>query len=236
MIIAANFKTNHTRASTVEYMFKLNSFINENSITDDVMVFPPATALDSFESPHLVMGTQNAYPVDNGAYTGEIGVDQLEEFGLRTILIGHSERRHILNESQEEIAHKFHFFMSKGYKIVYCVGEPEKVYESGFGETLKYINKQFEGIDINYENLVIAYEPVWAIGTGKVAQIDDIKRVHQQIKNISSRPILYGGSVNLKNSKDILSIDEVDGVLVGSASLDIGDFCEIIKNAKEIAK
>jgi triosephosphate isomerase len=236
MIIAANFKTNHTRVSTVNYIMTLNSFINDNNITENVIVFPPATALDGFESPYLNIGAQNAYPVDSGAYTGEIGVDQLEEFGLKTILIGHSERRHILNESQEEIAHKFNFFKSKGYKIVYCVGEPERVYNQGFGETLKYINSQFEGIDTEYENLVIAYEPVWAIGTGKVAKPEDISKVHDQIKNISTKPIIYGGSVSIANSKEILSINNVDGVLVGSASLDIGDFCEIVRNAKETVK
>jgi triosephosphate isomerase len=236
MIIAANFKTNHTRASTVNYILKLNEYINSNNINDDVIVFPPATALDSFESPYLNIGVQNAYPVERGAYTGEIGVDQIEEFGLHTILIGHSERRHILNESQEELAQKFHFFQSKGYKIVYCVGEPLSIYEKGFGETLKYINSQFEGIDINYENLIIAYEPVWAIGTGKVAKVDDIERIHKQIKNISKRPIIYGGSVKTNNAQEILSIDTVDGVLVGGASLDVYDFCDIIKTSKEISK
>lgn len=236
MILAANFKTNHTRASTINYILQLNTFMNENSIDDSVIVFPPSTALDAFESSKLQLGVQNAYPIEKGAYTGEIGLEQIEEFGLNTILIGHSERRHILNETQEEIAHKFNFFQSKNFKIIYCVGEPLSIYEKGFGDVLKYINKQFEGIDTEYENLIIAYEPVWAIGTGKVAKTDDIKRIHSQIKNITTRPILYGGSVNKNNIKDILSLKDVDGVLVGSASLNVNDFCEMLNISKEISK
>jgi triosephosphate isomerase len=234
MILAANFKTNHTRASTINYITALNSYMQENSIKDEVFIFPPATALDAFESEHLHIGVQNAYPIENGAYTGEIGMEQIEEFGLNTILLGHSERRHILNETQEEVAHKFNYFKSKGFKIVYCVGEPLDIYEKGIEEVLEYINMQFEGIDVSYENLVVAYEPVWAIGTGKVASVTDIKNLHTHIKNIVNKPVLYGGSVKINNIKDILSTDGVDGVLVGSASLDVYDFCEMINISKEI--
>ena len=95
MIFAANFKTNHTRATTKEYIASLSSMIEESKTTNEVFVFPPSTALDSFDTP-IVVGTQNAYPAQNGAYTGEIGLDQLDEFGIDTILIGHSERREIL--------------------------------------------------------------------------------------------------------------------------------------------
>ncbi|HIP59628.1 MAG TPA: triose-phosphate isomerase, partial [Campylobacterales bacterium] len=117
MIIAANFKTNHTRKSTKEYMAKLNSFVTELKSDDTVLVFPPSTALDSFElNEKISVGVQNAYPAENGSFTGEIGLDQIQEFCLDTILIGHSERRHVLGESQAEVAKKYEFYKAKGFK------------------------------------------------------------------------------------------------------------------------
>ena len=123
MIIAANFKTNHTRRKTVEYLEALEAFIAAEGVTQKVMVFPPATALERHEG-RTRIGVQNAYPTRNGAFTGELGVEQLEEFGINTILIGHSERRHVLGESQEVIAQKFAYYMEQGFTIVYCIGEP----------------------------------------------------------------------------------------------------------------
>ena len=130
MIIAANFKTNMTRAQTAEYYEKVSGFMTEKGISSEAMIFPPATALDNFEGA-ITVGAQNAFAVENGAYTGEIGLDQLDEFGIRTILIGHSERRHILGESQELIIEKFNYYKAKGFTIVYCIGEPIEVREEG---------------------------------------------------------------------------------------------------------
>jgi triosephosphate isomerase len=229
MIIAANFKTNHTRVSTKKYIDSLSGFLNQNSINDEIIVFPTATILDIFEAKNIIIGTQNAYPVANGSFTGELGVEQLEEFDIKTVLIGHSERRHILKEHQELIKQKYDFYKSKDYKIIYCIGEPIEIRELGVKNTLNYLMEQLDGIDIDYENLIIAYEPVWAIGTGKVASISDIKEIHEILKSKTKAPLLYGGSVKPNNAKEILSIDSVDGVLVGSASLLVEDFCKIIK-------
>jgi triosephosphate isomerase len=229
MIIAANFKTNHTRVSTKKYIDSLSGFLNQNSINDEIIVFPTATSLDIFEAKNIIIGTQNAYPVANGSFTGELGVEQLEEFDIKTVLIGHSERRHILKEHQELIKQKYDFYKSKDYKIIYCIGEPIEIRELGVKNTLNYLMEQLDGIDIDYENLIIAYEPVWAIGTGKVASISDIKEIHEILKSKTKAPLLYGGSVKPNNAKEILSIDSVDGVLVGSASLLVEDFCKIIK-------
>ena len=121
MIISANFKSFKTRKDTEIYLEKLDENISNSS--QEVIVFPPATALqNSLEN--VVVGTQNSYPAQNGAFTGEIGVEQLDEFGIKTILIGHSERREILGETQDEIAQKFKFFSDNRFQIVYCIGEP----------------------------------------------------------------------------------------------------------------
>ena len=130
MIYAANFKTNHTRLSTKEYITLLQSKLKDKNPKDKIYIFPPLTALDSY-SGDFTIGTQNAYPIKNGAFTGEIGLEQLAEFDIKTILIGHSERREILGESQEFIAKKFAFFQEHGFNIIYCIGEPLEIREQG---------------------------------------------------------------------------------------------------------
>jgi triosephosphate isomerase len=232
MIIASNFKTNHTRASSKEYISFVNEYLNSDKDVE-VIVFPAATSLDNYETnSNLTIGAQNAYNVDSGSFTGEIGTSQLDEFAIKTILIGHSERRHVLGESQEQIAKKYAFYKELGYKIVYCIGEPLEVKEQGLEKTLEYIYEQLVGIDTNYENLILAYEPVWAIGTGVTATNDDIKSVHSVIKSKIDKPLLYGGSVKVENVAQICSLDGVDGALIGTASWIKEDFVQILKNIK----
>ena len=225
MIVAANFKMHKTRKEVKEYLNELKN-IKFNGVK--VAVFPPQTALFEDE----IVGAQNAYPAINGAYTGEIGLEQLNEFNIKRILIGHSERRHILNESQEFIAKKFQFFKENNFEIFYCIGEPLEVRKQGIEAVVEYLKAEFEGIDLEYDKLIVAYEPVWAIGTGVSAGIEEIKQTHEEIRKFTSKPILYGGSVKLNNIKEILAIENVDGVLVGSASLDIATFKEMIETAK----
>ena len=228
MIFAANFKTNHTRTSTDLYMKELNEKLGTKSSKDKVYIFPPATALDAYEG-NFTVGTQNAYPAQNGAFTGEIGLEQLDEFDIKTILIGHSERREYMKESQEIVAEKFSFFQEQDFKIIYCIGEPLHIREKGFEAVMQYLLAQFEGIDIGYENIVVAYEPIWAIGTGRSATVEEISTTHRALKKaINDKPLLYGGSAKPANIKEIISTAGVDGVLVGSASLDAGSFSEMI--------
>lgn len=229
-IIASNFKTNHTRKTTKEFVDNTNSFLKEKGISNDVYIFPTASSLNDFDTvENLTIGTQNAYYTKNGSFTGEIGTEQLDEFNVKTILIGHSERRHVLGESQKEITYKYNYYKSLGYKIIYCVGEPLEVKETGMTETLGYIWNQFDGIDLDYENLIIAYEPVWAIGTGKVPISEDIELIHKKIKKKITHPLLYGGSVKTSNISEILNIPNVDGTLIGSGSWNIEDFKEMIQ-------
>ena len=228
MIYAANFKTNHTRKSTEIYVQELNKRLGGKNPEDKIYIFPPSTALDIYEGDFTV-GTQNAYPSANGAYTGEIGLEQLDEFDIKTILIGHSERREHMRESQEQVSEKFSFFQEHDFEIIYCIGEPLHIREKGFEAVMQYLLAQFEGIDISYDKVIIAYEPIWAIGTGRSATVEEISSTHRALKKaINNKPLLYGGSAKPENIKEIISIAGVDGVLVGSASLDADSFSKMV--------
>ena len=228
MIYAANFKMNHTRAGTKRYIDELLEGLDGKNSDDRVIVFPPASALDKYDD-RLTIGAQNAYPAQNGAYTGEIGLQQLDEFGIDTILIGHSERRTILKEDQESVAEKFSFFKKEGFEIIYCIGEPIEIRQKGDDAVVEYLISQFEGIDTEYDRLIVAYEPIWAIGTGRSATAEEIASTHKAIKRVVNAPLLYGGSVKPENTGEISSIDNVDGVLVGSAALSADGFLKIIR-------
>jgi len=234
-IIASNFKTNHTRKSTALFVNEVNDYLKSNEIKNEVYVFPTSTSLDLFDTvSSFSIGAQNAYATASGSFTGEIGTVQLDEFEIKTILIGHSERRHVLGETQNMIAKKYEFYKELGYKIIYCIGEPLEVKNQGLIKTLEYIYEQFDGIDTNYENLILAYEPVWAIGTGVTATNEDIKNIHNAIKEKISKPLLYGGSVKVENVREICQIPNVDGALIGTASWKKEDFIQILENTKDL--
>ena len=234
-IIASNFKTNHTRKSTALFINEVNDYLKSNKIKNEVYVFPTATSLDLFDTVSTFsIGVQNAYATASGSFTGEIGTVQLDEFEIKTILIGHSERRHILGETQNKIAKKYEFYKELGYKIIYCIGEPLEVKNQGLPKTLEYIYQQFDGIDTNYKNLILAYEPVWAIGTGVTATNEDIKNIHNAIKEKISKPLLYGGSVKVENVRELCQIPNVDGALIGTASWKKEDFIQILENTKDL--
>ena len=233
MIIASNLKTNLTREKTISYIMDVEKFLDDTNCEQEVFVFPAMSSLN-LHFGKTIQGAQNAYATKNGAFTGEIGTEQLEEFKIKTILIGHSERRHILGETQKSIVKKFNFYKNLGFKIIYCVGEPLEVREEGIDVMMKYLELQYDGIDVNYKNLIIAYEPVWAIGTGLTPTLKDISNIHLKLKEKSSAPLLYGGSVKVDTAKDILESDGVDGVLVGSGALDVENFCIMIQTAQNI--
>ena len=237
MIIASNFKTNYTRAKTKHFVETIGRFIKASKSEQSVRIFAPFTALDCFdEIASLQVGAQNFYPVQNGSFTGEIGFEQLEEFGIKSVLIGHSERRHILGESQAMIAKKYAFAQDKGCEIIYCVGEPKEVREKGIEAVMAYMWEQFEGIDITYDKLVVAYEPVWAIGTGLSARIEDIEEVLEKLSLKLTAPLLYGGSVKVENVESILHVKTCEGVLVGTASWNEEAFCKMIETADTVAR
>ncbi|MDR1285191.1 MAG: triose-phosphate isomerase [Campylobacteraceae bacterium] len=238
MIVAANFKINHTRESTANYLEALNLFLDAYSTLCDVRVYPVASSfLRADLYSHVKLGAQNFYPIINGAYTGEIGAQQLNEFGIKNVLIGHSERRVALKETQELIAKKYAFAKENGWEIIYCIGESKDVRDGGFESVMEYLWSEFDGIDINYEKLSIAYEPIWAIGTGVSAKVEDIAKVLDTLKSkLNDIPLLYGGSVNTENLFSILSLKSCDGALVGNASLDVANFCKLIQIAQNVQK
>ena len=222
MKFLANLKCNHTRASFREYAKILDENLSAN---DDVSVFAPASAFD--EKKHMFrLGAQNFYPCESGAFTGEIGKAMLDEFEIKDVLIGHSERREILNESEEFLRSKFDFAAKNGWNVIYCIGENLSTNESG--ATKEFLSRQLENIDLGYKNLVIAYEPIWAIGTGRSASIEQIDEVLSFLKTKANVPLLYGGSVNAANIADIVGIKSCDGVLVGTASWDANNFLGLI--------
>ncbi len=228
MIISANFKTFKTKKETENYLFDLNQNIKDTP--HRIIVFPPITALQkSLE--FVKVGTQNSYPVKNGAFTGEIGLEQLNEFEINTILIGHSERREIIGETQEFIAKKFQFFKENNFEIIYCIGENLETRNKGQNNLFEFLKSQFNGIDLNYQKLIIAYEPIWAIGTGITPNIEQIDEILSWLHNFTKKPVIYGGSVKPTNAKNILQLKSCNGVLVGSASLDLNNFLKIIKIA-----
>lgn len=239
MIVAANFKLNHTRKTTTQYLEALNFFLDSYEHSCDIRVYPPSSALQEIKPfTDVTIGAQNFYPSNGGAFTGEIGEAQLEEFNIKSVLIGHSERRTLLKENQDFIAKKYEYAASKDWDIIYCIGEPQEVRNLGFETILEYLLAQLDGIDLNNEKLVIAYEPIWAIGSGKSAQTKDIKQVLDALKNELrfNIPLLYGGSVNLQNVVQIASLSSCDGVLVGSASCEVSTFCDLIKKIESIIK
>ena len=222
MRFLANLKCNHTRASFAKYAEILDANLSAN---DDVTVFPPFSALD-LAAHKFKLGAQNFYPCESGAHTGEIGKAMLDEFGVKSVLIGHSERRE-LGESEELLRAKFDFAVKAGWQIVYCIGENLSVNEAG--RTKEFLAGQLKNIDLGYERLLIAYEPIWAIGTGKSASAEQIEEILNFIREQTSAPLLYGGSVNAANIGGIAGIKNCDGVLVGTASWDASKFLELMR-------
>lgn len=235
MIIAANFKANLTRVATKEYIETLESFLVQNALMQDVLVFPPSSALLK-HSGKVVVGSQNAYPAQNGAYTGEITKEQLDEFGITTVLLGHSERRELMMESDDMLKKKFDFFATLGYKILFCIGESLELRKTSLDSVIEHLSNQLSYIDVTYKNLIIAYEPIWAIGSGLVPTLDEIHSTHKELRKLSKAPLLYGGSVKVENIEDILNIQNVDGVLVGGASLKVEAFAKMCQIAQNINK
>lgn len=245
-IIAANWKMNETRAQGEALARSVAEGIA--SLPDDrkVVIFPPATALDIVTGASMgrfETGIQNFYPAENGAFTGEISPAMVHDCGGQWALCGHSERRHIFNEPDELISRKVNFALAHDLKVMLCVGETLEERESGHlnAVLMRQLTSALSGqsSETAVSSISIAYEPVWAIGTGKTAGPAEIKEAHELIRGdlrtmfasaCTELPILYGGSVKPSNAREILGLDNVDGVLVGSASLEAKSFLAIINS------
>ncbi len=247
-LIAANWKMYKTRSEAAETAHALVKDLEAHSLDDhlEVAVFAPFTNLAvcaeaMLGCKNIFLGAQNFYPEKEGAFTGEISPRMLLDCSCRFVLAGHSERRHILGESNEFVGKKTAYAMENGLDVVLCVGETLAQREAGGLE--KVLHEQLvsgtSGIKHNFlpESLSIAYEPVWAIGTGKVAGAEEIVQAHACIrsfleklfpKKANEMRILYGGSVKADNAAAIIGLDNVDGLLVGGASLDAETFTRIV--------
>lgn len=236
---------NGTVSETIKLITGLKNQLSEYQHLD-VAVTPPYTALYSasiaLSDTNFILGGQNLYWEDEGAFTGEISGKFLKEIGCQMVLIGHSERRALFGETDETVNAKIQAALKNDLIPIICVGENLKQREAE--ETLRVIDSQLKGafMDIaihDFESMVVAYEPVWAIGTGKNATPAQAGEVHQFIrtwlKKYFDAPsanrirILYGGSVKPANAPDLMKEHHVDGLLVGGASLEVGSFAEIVK-------
>lgn len=241
-IIAGNWKMNNTIKEGLKLVEEIKSFtLNEN--VEAVVCVPFISLLEikkSLENTKIKLGAQNMHWEDSGAYTGEVSPLMLKEMGVDYCIIGHSERRQYFNETDETVNKKIKSAISHGIKPIVCVGETLKQREANMEkEVVKtQILKAFEDIDERFlENIVIAYEPIWAIGTGKTASSDDANDMISFIRETigekygekkSLMRIQYGGSVKPSNIKELMNKSEIDGALVGGASLKAQDFADLI--------
>jgi triosephosphate isomerase (TIM) len=223
MLIAANWKMYKSQAETLAFC---SSFRAPHGV--DVVVCPPFTSLAVALSSGLTVYAQNVHWAAEGAFTGEISVAMLQELGVRGAIVGHSERRQFFGETDETTAKRAEAALAGDLGVIACVGETESQREAG--ETEGVLRRQVSVLP-EHERLVIAYEPVWAIGTGKTATPQLAQDAHALIKSVLDVPVLYGGSVKPDNAADLLSQPSVDGALVGGASLDPESFAAICRAA-----
>ncbi len=246
-VVAANWKMNLLRSEASGLAGEIIKGLPGPKIYNkvDLIIAPTFTSLNAVQSIIKETGVQlcaqNVFWKESGAYTGEISAGMLIDCGCKWVIIGHSERRHILKETDEMVSLKVKSGLNGGLKVILCVGELKDERENG--KTMEVISNQLVkglgGLDSAcIDSLVIAYEPVWAIGTGLNAEPEDAEAVHRNIKEVVSGlldckiekiRVMYGGSVNTGNIKSLVSQPNVDGVLVGGASLNKDSFLEIIR-------
>ena len=201
----------------------------------DVVVCPPYTGLAACVDAGLTTYAQNVHWADEGAYTGEISPPMLLALGVRGAIVGHSERRHHFGETDEGVARRARAGLAAGLGVIACVGETQEERDEGDTETvLRIQDDAIRDACGAHERLVIAYEPVWAIGTGRTATPETAQEAHELIRSLLDRPVLYGGSVKAENASELLEQSHVDGALVGGASLDVDSFVSICEAAARI--
>jgi len=194
------------------------------------VVAPPFTLLRDCVEAGLTTYAQNVHWEPEGAYTGEVSAPMLQDLGVTGAIVGHSERRQYFGETDLGVARRAHAALQAGLGVIACVGETWEQRESGDTETVLRVQVESIG-DLcgTHDNLVIAYEPVWAIGTGKTATPELAQEAHAFIKSLLAAPVLYGGSVKPDNAEELLAQPDVDGALVGGASLDLDSFVAICR-------
>jgi len=227
MLIAGNWKMYKGPGATREFC---SAFQPPDGV--DAVLCPPFGSLGAGVASGHTIYAQNVHWADEGAYTGEVSAPILLELGVRGSIVGHSERRQYFGETDETVARRTVAALGHGLKVIACVGESAEERESG--QTELVLRLQVESVADaagTHANLVLAYEPVWAIGTGKTATPEIAQEAHALIKSLLDVPVLYGGSVKPENAEELLSQPGVDGALVGGASLDVESFTAICQAA-----
>ena len=242
ILVAGNWKMHGTGAMVQELLEGLLAG-TQNESDVEMAVFPPypylAQAQAMLDGSSISWGAQSLNPVAHGAHTGEVSAGMLLDFGCRYVLVGHSERRAIYGESDQDVALRFEAALAAGLEPILCVGETLEERESGATEAV--VERQLDAVlersgMAGFERAIVAYEPVWAIGTGMTATPEQAQAVHAFIRNkffsqddiiAGQLRILYGGSVNGSNAADLFAREDIDGGLVGGASLKVEDFLAI---------
>ncbi len=246
-IVAGNWKMNLTKTQAIALAQAIDAteFSTENT---EVFLFAPYVYLDVLEGENfrkIALGAQNFFPHESGAFTGEIGIAHLKDLKINAVLVGHSERRILLSESNTFLQEKVSSAIANNLQVFFCCGEPEHVRDNGqhfdfIAEQLK--DSLFHLNQAEMKAVVIAYEPIWAIGSGKTASVHQANEMHQHIRKLiaerydkataENTRILYGGSCNAQNASDLFAMPDIDGGLIGGASLMADDFLSIINAAQ----
>ena len=246
-LIAGNWKMNTTASETDDLISEINSLVGQQTQVQ-VCICPPFTSLQKgsslVEQTEVLLGAQNMSAEPSGAFTGEISAEMLRDLYVNFVILGHSERRQYFGETNKSINLKVLAAVQNNLKPIYCIGETLEERESG--KTLEVVKTQVKEGLANFplsevDNLVLAYEPVWAIGTGKTATDEMAQEVHAYVRGLlvdlfgdaagSGVRILYGGSMKPENASGLLSQPDVDGGLIGGASLNAKSFCSIVDSA-----
>jgi triosephosphate isomerase len=249
-IAAANWKMNLTlqqAESLIDELIKIPHNLNDNQLAIFGAPFPYLIAIkNKLEGKkNVFVAAQNCYTKKSGAYTGEVSADMLKSVGINYVILGHSERREYFNENNTMLAEKVNICLETGLKPIFCCGEPLHIRESGTQNSFVEIQLKeslFHLSPVQISGFIIAYEPIWAIGTGKTATSDQAQEIQMYIRSVFSKKygneiaqsisILYGGSVKANNAKEIFGKPDVDGGLVGGASLIAAEFAAIINGLK----
>ena len=243
-IVAGNWKMNNDYVDSELLVSKLLKKLKHT--TTEIIIAPPFTSLlassNSVKGSQVVVAAQNMHFAENGAYTGEVSAAMLKSIGVKTVILGHSERRAYFNESDDLLAKKIDAALAYGMRSIFCFGEELEDRKSGNEEAVvgaQIQNALFHLPAAAWEHIVLAYEPVWAIGTGLTASPAQAQEVHAFIRSLlveqygaavaQSTSILYGGSCNPKNAAELFSQADIDGGLIGGASLKSRDFVDIVK-------
>jgi triosephosphate isomerase len=247
-LIAGNWKMHHTHLEAIQVVQKLSYRLDRKDYdAADVVVCPTFTALRSVQTTldsdriPIALGAQNVYPEDHGAFTGEVSPSMLAKLNVRYVIVGHSERREIFGETDEFVNRKVHAVLGAGMLPILCVGETLEEREAG-GTDEKVQRQVTEGLGgvkpDHAADVVVAYEPIWAIGTGRTATAEDanatISTIRATLRQVvgevaEGMRVLYGGSVKPGNTAELMAQPEIDGALVGGASLDPDDFARIVQ-------